>query len=209
MCPPCAPRYGLSPCIVGTATWARPHARCWNCSRVRRGDQPCGVSGSNRRAGRCRRFNSMLGNFAEGVRPGQSPQRKTLMGFIRLKVRTRIYLGFAALVVLSLGIAIFGVMQLSGVGSNVGTMNALAGNTDRVLTAHAAVRGDAPGGNALSDRGDRGLHEGREGQCQPGGQAADRSRPTATLSEERRKTYHARAGCDCARNRRTSKVSRP
>ena len=57
------------------------------------------------------------------------------MSFIRLKVRTRIYLGFAALVVLSIGIAIFGVMQISGIGTNVGTMDILAGVTQRVLSA--------------------------------------------------------------------------
>jgi hypothetical protein len=39
------------------------------------------------------------------------------MRHIRLKVRTRIYLGFAVLVVLSLGIAAFGVYQLSGVST--------------------------------------------------------------------------------------------
>lgn len=40
------------------------------------------------------------------------------MRFVHLKVRTRIYLGFAALAVLSLGIALFGAFQFSGVGTN-------------------------------------------------------------------------------------------
>ena len=56
------------------------------------------------------------------------------MRHIRLKVRTRIYLGFAVLVVLSLGIAAFGVYQLSGVSTNVGKMDLLATSTQRVLT---------------------------------------------------------------------------
>lgn len=55
------------------------------------------------------------------------------MGFTNLKVRTRIYLGFAALVVLSLGIAGFGVMQISGIGTNVAAMDRLASVTQRVL----------------------------------------------------------------------------
>ena len=54
---------------------------------------------------------------------------------IRLKVRTRIYLGFAALVVLSLGIAAFGVYQLSGVRHECRHDGCvLAANTQRVLT---------------------------------------------------------------------------
>ena len=57
------------------------------------------------------------------------------MWFNRLKVRTRIYLGFAVLVALSLGLVGFGVYQLSGIGVQVGKMDALAGNTQRVLLA--------------------------------------------------------------------------
>ena len=56
------------------------------------------------------------------------------MHFTRLKVRTRVYLGFAALLALSLGIALFGVFQFSGVDANVRKMDALAGNISRILT---------------------------------------------------------------------------
>jgi hypothetical protein len=39
------------------------------------------------------------------------------MSFVRLKVRTRISLGFAALVVLAVGVTAFGAFQLTGVGT--------------------------------------------------------------------------------------------
>jgi methyl-accepting chemotaxis protein len=55
------------------------------------------------------------------------------MHFIRLRVRTRIYLGFGALVVLGLALGLFGVYQLANVGTETGKMNALAGNVARVL----------------------------------------------------------------------------
>ncbi len=112
------------------------------------------------------------------------------MSFIRLKVRTRIYLGFAALVVLSLGIAIFGVMQLSGVGSNVGTMNALAGNTGRVLTLtrqfEAIRRAET---RYMFEATEASMKEARDNASQADKLLTDSA--AATLSEERRKTYHA------------------
>src|SRR6266567_2199919 len=57
------------------------------------------------------------------------------MGFRRLKVRSRIFIGFGALIVLSLAVAGFGVFQLSGVGGEATKMGGLARNTARVLDA--------------------------------------------------------------------------
>jgi hypothetical protein len=83
----------------------------------------------------------MLGSFAEHARPDQSHQRDTLMGFNRSKVGTRIYLGFGALVVLSLGIAIVGIQQISG--TDVDSMSRLASSNQRALSTTrnlAAIR---------------------------------------------------------------------
>jgi methyl-accepting chemotaxis protein len=57
------------------------------------------------------------------------------MRFSHLKVRTRIYTGFAALVVLSLCLAGFGVYQMLNIGSEARTMNTLSGVVWRVLGA--------------------------------------------------------------------------
>jgi hypothetical protein len=57
------------------------------------------------------------------------------MSFNRFKVRTRIFIGFGALIALSLILAGFGVYQLSRVGSESSKMGALAGNVSRVLDA--------------------------------------------------------------------------
>ena len=55
----------------------------------------------------------------------------------RLKVRTRIYLGFGMLTMLAFGAAGFGVYQFSGVGSQVGRMTALSADMQGVLeTSH-------------------------------------------------------------------------
>ena len=80
------------------------------------------------------------------------------MHFLRLKVRTRIYLGFSVLIVLGLGLAGFSVRQLSGIGVDVGKMDVLAANTQRVLTASRdfeAIRG--AGNRYLLDGADSAL----------------------------------------------------
>jgi methyl-accepting chemotaxis protein len=50
----------------------------------------------------------------------------------RLRLRTRIYLGYGMLIALTLGIAAFGSYGLSAVGQEIGKMEALAGNVQRV-----------------------------------------------------------------------------
>ncbi len=111
------------------------------------------------------------------------------MGFNRLKVRTRIYLGFAALVALGVGIAIFGVMRLSGVDLNVGKMDALAGNTNRVLTVTRQLE-------AMRRAETRYMFEAHEDSMKDtrtNASAADKlltDAAAATLSEERRQKYN-------------------
>jgi hypothetical protein len=78
-------------------------------------------------------------------------------------VHRRIYLGFAALVVLSLGIAVFGVIQFAGIGGDVGRMDILAGNTQRLLTVSRQLEANASGGDKLLDRRTRSRHERCEG----------------------------------------------
>jgi methyl-accepting chemotaxis protein len=50
----------------------------------------------------------------------------------RFGLRTRIYLGYALLIALTLGIAAFGTYGLSAVGQEIGRMEVLAGNVQRV-----------------------------------------------------------------------------
>ena len=60
------------------------------------------------------------------------------MGFNRLKIGSRIFAGFGALIALSLIVVGFGVYQLSNVGGVTQTMNRLSTNAWRALeTAHA------------------------------------------------------------------------
>lgn len=55
----------------------------------------------------------------------------------KLKVSTRLYLGFAAVVLLGLGLAVFGIIQFATVQYQVDRLGRIAGNVQRVLkTAH-------------------------------------------------------------------------
>ncbi len=53
------------------------------------------------------------------------------MRFIRVRLRTRIFLGYGMLIALLLGIAAFGSYGLSAVGDAIDRMDAVAGNTNR------------------------------------------------------------------------------
>jgi len=112
------------------------------------------------------------------------------MRFNRLKVRTRIYLGFAALAALGLCIALFGTYQTSGVGIDVGKMDALAANTQRVLTLTRQLEAIRRAGTRyLIDAQESSMKEARDNASQ-----ADKLLTEAigaTLSEERKKTYGA------------------
>ncbi len=112
------------------------------------------------------------------------------MRLIRLKVRTRIYLGFAVLVALSLGIAAFGVYQLSGVSTNVGKMDILATNTQRVLTItrqlEAIRRAET---RYLVDAPEASMKDARDNASAANALLTDAIK--IVLSDERRKAYHA------------------
>jgi methyl-accepting chemotaxis protein len=112
------------------------------------------------------------------------------MGFIRLRVSTRIYLGFGSLIVLGLCLAVFGVYQLGDISTEVGKMDALAGNTERVLivTRHLeAIR--RAGTRYLADADDNSLQDARDNLTNS--HTLLTAAGQATLSEEPRKTYRA------------------
>jgi methyl-accepting chemotaxis protein len=110
--------------------------------------------------------------------------------FNRLKVRTRIYVGFAVLVLLGVALAVFGVYQLSTVGTNVGKMDALAANTQRVLTITRHLEAIRRAGRQyISDASDAALKDARDSVSRADTLLTDSAQ--ATLSEERRKTYRA------------------
>ncbi len=70
----------------------------------------------------------------------------------RLRVRARIYLGFGLLVALSLGVAGFGIYQISGVGSQARLMTDMSVNMRRVMTIARLV--EAVGGAEMRYRTD-------------------------------------------------------
>jgi methyl-accepting chemotaxis protein len=123
-------------------------------------------------------------------RPFSHSKIEADMHLLRLKVRTRIYLGFATLVVLSVALAAFGFYQLTGVGRNVGTMDALAGNSHRVLTLTRQLE-------MMRAAETRYLFEGADASIKEARDAAGRANSLltdaagATLSAQRLQTYHA------------------
>jgi methyl-accepting chemotaxis protein len=112
------------------------------------------------------------------------------MGFNRLRVRTRIYLGFGVLVVLGLCLAVFGIFQLGEVGTQVRRMDALGGNTQRVLTIsrnlEAIRRAET---RYLLDAGDAALTDAHDNAARANTLLTEAAQVTS--SEERRKAYHA------------------
>src|ERR1700712_2048552 len=54
------------------------------------------------------------------------------MRFLRFRLQTKIYLGFAVLIALLLGIAAFGSYGLSAVGEEIDKMDGIAGNANRL-----------------------------------------------------------------------------
>jgi methyl-accepting chemotaxis protein len=121
------------------------------------------------------------------------------MGIFRLRVRTRIYLGYAALVALALGIAMFGAFELSGIGTNVGRMETLAANTQRISDVARRLA-------AISLAESRYLREPSDATLQSAREDIDRSDALLTeaariaLSEQRRAIFReVHAGLDTLR----------
>jgi methyl-accepting chemotaxis protein len=112
------------------------------------------------------------------------------MHILRWRVRTRIYTGFAVLILLSLSIAAFGAYQLAEVSLNVGRMDALAGNTHRVLTITRQLEGVRRAETGyLIDAQESSMKEARDYANQADSLLTDAAK--ATLSEERLKAYRA------------------
>ena len=110
------------------------------------------------------------------------------MGFLHLKVRTRIYFGFGVLVALSVGIAGFGVYQFSRVGASTETLGILAGNTQRVLGATYRLEAVRRAETRYEEKPtEDGLKDVRDNAGQAATLLADAVR--ASQSEERRKAY--------------------
>ena len=108
------------------------------------------------------------------------------MGFERFNVGTRIWVGFGTLIVLSLALAGFGIFQLSDVGVEAGKMSALAGNVARVLEVTDRLEAIRRAENRMRLDGE-GFQDATDNTT-----AADAlltAAGTATLSEERRRTY--------------------
>ncbi|HUN42513.1 MAG TPA: methyl-accepting chemotaxis protein [Acetobacteraceae bacterium] len=112
------------------------------------------------------------------------------MGIFRFRVRTRIYLGYAILIALTLGIAVFGTFELSGVGRNVGKMDALAGNTQRSLQVarHLTMIGLAQS-RYLADPSDAVLQTARQSADSADSLLTEAQH--ATLSPQRLEIYRA------------------
>jgi methyl-accepting chemotaxis protein len=110
------------------------------------------------------------------------------MGFMRLKVRTRIFVGFGFLILLGAALAGFTLVQLGAIGTQMGKMNELEANVARVMEAdhgletmrHAAIRYrfDQDGQQLLTLRDARSRIERLLTEA-----------GTVTLSEDRRRTY--------------------
>ena len=62
------------------------------------------------------------------------------MKLLRLGLKTRIYCGFGALVLLGVALAGFGVWELSGIGFNVERMGVLSDNTARITEAESKIQ---------------------------------------------------------------------
>ena len=110
------------------------------------------------------------------------------MGFSRLKVRTRIFAGFGLLVLLGAAMAGFTLVQLGGIGTQLGKMNALEANVARVMEANHALETIRRGAIRYQfDQDERNLADLREAR----GRAEKllTAARTVTLSEERRQRY--------------------
>jgi methyl-accepting chemotaxis protein len=110
-----------------------------------------------------------------------------------LGIKGRLYAGFAALVVLGLGLAIFAVWQLSAIQGQVARMTSFSENTARVLELSVDLQ-------AIRRGTLRYLYDGEEASFK---EAAERethavellqAAAKVALSEERRKTYNALEG---------------
>jgi methyl-accepting chemotaxis protein len=112
------------------------------------------------------------------------------MGFARLHLRTRIYLGFALLVALLLGVAAFGSYGLSAVGHQITQMDNFAANTRRleqIVTKLEVIRRGLT--RYRIDADEESLHEVNDAIASASKLLTEAAR--TALSEERRTIYNA------------------
>ena len=111
------------------------------------------------------------------------------MRFLRLGLRSRLYLGFAVLVAFGLGMAGFGMLGLSHVTESVGAMDAISGNVVRVQDVAQNLEVIRRAANQYRADGDAAsLNDMRQAEAQAAALLVDSAK--ATLSEQRRKLYN-------------------
>ncbi len=112
------------------------------------------------------------------------------MSIRRLRITGRLYTGFAALVLLGLALALFGVWQLWGIQGQAERMTALSDNTARVLEISAHLQGIRRANlRYIYDADEPSFQEAAERET--AATALLQAAAKATLSEERRKTYNS------------------
>ena len=111
------------------------------------------------------------------------------MQFLRLGLRSRLYLGFAVLVAFGLGVAAFGMLGLSGVAMSVKNMDAISGNLVRVQSVARRLEVINRAANRYRiDADPASLTDISEAEANATTLLAEAA--NATLSEERRKMYN-------------------
>jgi methyl-accepting chemotaxis protein len=108
------------------------------------------------------------------------------MGFGAFNVSTRIWIGFGALIAVSLCLAGLGVWQLSGIGGETLKMNALSANFGRVLEVTRRLEAMRRSETRMQID-NTGIDDAKDNQAQVG--ALLSAAGQATLSEERRQAY--------------------
>lgn len=112
------------------------------------------------------------------------------MRLVRLRVRTRIFLGFGVLVVLSIGAALFGMQRSVGIGTTVGNLDRLAANSQRVLKATRNLQEIGQGETLyLSEASDTSLKSAKDNALRLDNLLNESL--AAAHSETRQRTYHA------------------
>ena len=112
------------------------------------------------------------------------------MSLLRLRIKGRLYAGFGALVLFGVALAGFAVWQLTAVSRQVNTMMALSDNTVRVLQISAHLQALRRATLRYVFDHDKASAAEAEKRTQQSIELLEAA-ANATLSEERRKTYHA------------------
>ncbi|HLH87017.1 MAG TPA: methyl-accepting chemotaxis protein [Xanthobacteraceae bacterium] len=112
------------------------------------------------------------------------------MSFLQLRIKGRLYAGFAALVLFGVGLAAFAVWQLTAVSRQVNKMTALSDSTVRVLRVSSDLQAMRRATLRYVFDHDQGSAQEAEQRSQSSIELLQAAAAT-TLSEERRRTYQA------------------